>query len=304
MANTCPSFRSIRSAFTIVELLVVITLMVVLITSLMPAVSRAREVAMLVQCGANQRGIFQSSAFYSNDYKDRLPQRSGFARYAYADTNYGWGRGDYYDTTGGKLNGMIYPQATFIDGYTPFQRIPNSNGNYKVFRNFKTMFQCPRGYTYTGDIYSTDYFFAAFGAHVYRYDSTDPFYSTWGQWLGHPHLSELHTYQGAAPTFVTDMANHINDDATGDIMGNTTIYDGSVKQYNKSSSYVVSGEYRSRIRVANDTMTPTWGGRPPPTGYPYSNSWRPITNLGITSNRTITNDSTAWAALGYVGEGY
>ncbi len=62
-----------KKAFTLIELLVVVAIIALLISILLPSLSRARELAKRAVCGSNQRGIGQGMHIYGNDNQDWFP---------------------------------------------------------------------------------------------------------------------------------------------------------------------------------------------------------------------------------------
>src|SRR5512133_2207687 len=65
--------RASRSAFTLVELLVVIGIIAVLIAILLPALKRAREAAVQTACMSNLRQISMLFQIYTNESKGWFP---------------------------------------------------------------------------------------------------------------------------------------------------------------------------------------------------------------------------------------
>lgn len=65
-----------RQAFTLVELLVVISIISLLIAMLLPALRQARAAGLATKCLSNQRQLFLPLLAYINDHRDHLPYNS------------------------------------------------------------------------------------------------------------------------------------------------------------------------------------------------------------------------------------
>jgi prepilin-type N-terminal cleavage/methylation domain-containing protein len=62
-----------RKAFTLIELLVVVAIIALLISILLPSLSRAREITKRAVCASNLRGVGQGMKVYANDNYDWYP---------------------------------------------------------------------------------------------------------------------------------------------------------------------------------------------------------------------------------------
>ena len=58
-----------RRAFTLIELLIVIGIIAVLIAILIPSLARARELARITKCSANQRTLTQAVQFFAAEHQ-------------------------------------------------------------------------------------------------------------------------------------------------------------------------------------------------------------------------------------------
>src|SRR5215211_5016561 len=122
--------RNVRpKAFTLVELLVVIGIIAVLISILLPALTRARRSAYTLQCSSNMRQLATAMLMYIQDNKGRFPAAEFFPiQNAYP---YGWGWAN-------ELVAQNYIKAPGLSVY----KFPGDT--VKKF-NRSNVFRCPEG---------------------------------------------------------------------------------------------------------------------------------------------------------------
>ena len=67
-----------RKMFTLIELLIVISIIAILAAMLLPALSRVKYKAKLVVCMNNQKQIATGATLYASENNGRWPHRGGF----------------------------------------------------------------------------------------------------------------------------------------------------------------------------------------------------------------------------------
>jgi prepilin-type N-terminal cleavage/methylation domain-containing protein len=97
--------RQQQAGFTLVELLVVISIIALLISILLPSLRSAREQAKLVKCMAHQRGIAQAGMAFATDHNGRMHLVTNSDGVNEADPS----RSKYAYDSAGEL--MVWPAA-------------------------------------------------------------------------------------------------------------------------------------------------------------------------------------------------
>lgn len=97
-----------RYAFTLVELLVVISIIALLISILLPALSRAREAANRLACMSNLRQVSQALHIYASEHDGRAPL--GYINTDKYASSILWHRSKFYT-----LFGRLYLEGIYTD---------------------------------------------------------------------------------------------------------------------------------------------------------------------------------------------
>ncbi|MFW6058812.1 MAG: type II secretion system protein [Phycisphaeraceae bacterium] len=230
LADTYRWRPAAQQGFTLVELLVVISIIALLIALLLPALSAAREQGRRIACVSNQRQLFIALHTYTMDHNGVMPAHSKFNWMVWADKNYGMGFGDTGSTS--TIHALFPQYATnYVELATCPSRLGGKAYNYldqygeESSRNAgRTMYSlfAGSGPVHEGD-FSTHY---QYWVKLERLDNDMPA-------VGDVVIAPRH--MPAAPSNLLT-SNHLAGD--GDLRaagGNTVFVDGSARWFSWNS---------------------------------------------------------------------
>jgi prepilin-type N-terminal cleavage/methylation domain-containing protein/prepilin-type processing-associated H-X9-DG protein len=123
-----------RRGFTLIELLVVVAIIALLISILLPTLSRARRQTKRVKCQSNLRTIGHSLEFYLQDYGDAFPDAPFYGCLGYK------GRSLFQEMLGTQIPERERP----MNGYFGVDNnILSDETDLQVTRRHDDLFRCP-----------------------------------------------------------------------------------------------------------------------------------------------------------------
>lgn len=245
-----------RNAFTILEVLIVIGIIVLLVSILLPTIGNAREQARVVRCQNNIHRLWQGMVIFAADHDNRMP--GGF----YDATNSDPDKRDWM------LGAQVNNRLNGPQGGTLFRYVGRS---YEIYR-------CP----------SLDLAEAASGGpgggSNGRFDYAAFLYTTGCRLDRLPAratVKDTATGQTAdfpAPVIVEEEASHMNS--------------GHQTEANHSNTDTLSSHHRGGAHMGGTDGSVLWVG--PPWNGAQANDWSAVSVRGKTVNLGTTGITWGW----------
>ena len=143
--RTCTASKTQKLGFTLIEMLVVITIIALLMAMLVPAVKKAKEVARSAMCQSNERQLYLAIASYAGDFREIVPPA-----YTYGCSSFA------ADSQWQIWSGLIKPFVPGVDSD------PGFAGFYDNFQGgqlgpppptIRTVMHCPSELPHGGGVY-------------------------------------------------------------------------------------------------------------------------------------------------------
>ena len=158
------SHKAVRSrGFTLVELLIVISIIALLVSLLVPYFNLARQLAVRSQCQANQKAIGEAVGIFANQFSGRGPGYSVFH-------GYGWPESDANDTWGAS-QGWTMSWTSMLNKFS-------FGGEYRCqvhgyMPSGKTSLYCP-AWEFWGSLYPRLYVMNEYVCSAWNWGSNGP----------------------------------------------------------------------------------------------------------------------------------